>query len=239
MKQQISSFVQANKAWIIRKTFAHYLRAKNLFNNMDRKAHSRTIVQFEDLKRLSESLFTIKEDLHLVFDRIIQPEPDVSIKSKKFAPNDDEMNFVNNVGLLYHKAMAARELVYVMEYYSMRSDDYEENKEFLDTYLSKMRQLFKEGISHLTRILKLYIDENVILTYLVENDHYVKKSMGMSVPQLLEMLQGRNKIDHSYVQVAVYCLKSGWPERARKILLETLKLNPENETALKLLQNKQ
>jgi len=239
MKPKVSPFVQANKAWIIRKSFANYLRAKNMFHNMDREAHSRSLVQFEDLKRLSDILFAIKEDLHLVFERVIQTETDNAVISKKYLPNQDEMNLINNVGLLFHKAIAARELVYVMEFYSIKNDDYEENKEFLDTYLFKMRQLFKDGINLLKSILKIYSRDNVILTYLLENAHYVKKSMGLSVFQLLELVRGKDQIDPSFVQVARYCLESGWPERARRILTEALKLNPQNMEAIKLLHQEE
>jgi hypothetical protein len=236
MNEKISPFVQANKAWIVRKTIAGYFRAKNMFDNMDRDAHSHSLVKYDDVKRLSEILFAIKEDLHLIFKRAVKSRKERLREKNKYAPNQDEIDLMNNVGLLYHKAMAARELVYVMEHYMIKTDEYEENREYLSTYLKKMRQLFSEGIKLLHVLLAVYIENDVILAYLVENDHYVKKSMGVGVVQLLELMIGKTRIDQAYFQVCSYCIHSGWPERAKKTLMDMLKMNPHNTEAKKMLQ---
>ena len=146
MNENISPFVKSHKPWIIRKTIADYLRAKNMFGNLDMETSSDQAASFAKLKKLSDLLFTIKEDLHLVFKRVIDPQNSMYEKSDKYEPNKDETELINNIGLLFHKIMVTRELVYVMEHYATDSEDYTQSKFSFDLYWSKIHYLFEEGV---------------------------------------------------------------------------------------------
>ena len=235
MNEKISSFVKANKPWIIRKVLADYLRAKNMFSNIDRESNHGRIVSFESLKKLSELFFDIKEDLHLVFKRIVDPLTGQFEKALKYTPNRDETEFVNNVGLLFHKAMVAREVKYVMEHYGSDSEDYSESKAALDNYLRRIRTLFEEGILLIKKLLVEYANNVVVLSYLLENDHYLEETLGEDIQQLCQQIVGVNQVDAAYIRVGMYCIESGWRDRARKILSDAIKLNPHNKEARKLL----
>ncbi|MBN1999176.1 hypothetical protein JW935_16580 [candidate division KSB1 bacterium] len=235
MSMEPSPFVKANKPWIIRKSIADYIRAKNMFGNIEKNKRPKSVAPFEDWRKLSDLLFRIKEDLHLIFKRLVKPKTAKFEDIEKFTPNNYEIEFVNNVGLLFHKAMAARELVYVMEHYNILSDDYKENQKFLHTYILKMHQLFGEGVELIRELLVDCLDDIVVLSYILENDQYVEKGLGLSVHDLLTEILGKEKIDGAYLKVADYFLDSGWPERAKRMLGLTLKYNPKNQRARQLL----
>ncbi len=235
MNEKISPFVQANKPWIIRKVLADYLRAKNMFSNIDRESNHGRTVNFDGLKKLSELLFAIKEDLHLIFRRIVDPLTGQFEKAQKYTPNRDETEFVNNVGLLFHKAMMAREVKYVMEHYATESEDYSESKAALDNYLRRIRGLFEEGILLIKKLLVEYANNVVVLSYLLENDHYLEETLGEDIQKLCQQIVGADQVDAAYIRVGRYCIESGWRDRARKILSDAIKLNPHNKEARRLL----
>ena len=236
MQEKISPFVRSNKSWIIRKTIADYLRARNMYVHMEREINSQHFVSFEQLKKLTEILFTTKENMHLIFKRLIDPKKNQFEKVNKFTPNKDEIEFSNNIGLLFHKTMVARELKYVMEHYSTNSEDYALSKTSLDSYMLKISQLFIDGIELIKRLLFDYRNNVVLLSFLLENDRYVKESLGEGVVPLLSRIFGREGIDGAYVRVGQYCHESGWIDRARRCFGEALKINPENAEARAFLK---
>jgi len=235
MTEKVSPFVESNRPWIIRKTVADYLRARNIFVNMEREINSEHFVSFEQLKKLTEILFTLKENLHLIYKRLIDPKTNSFEKAEKYTPNKEEIEFSNNIGLLFHKTMAARELKYVMEHYSTDSDDYALSRESLDSYLQKIRQLFNDGIDLIKKLLFDYCNNVIVLSYLLENDRYVEECLNESTNQLLARMFGKDAVDDAYVRVGQYCLESGWQDRARRSFGEALKINPKNAEAKKYL----
>jgi len=235
MTKNISPFVASNKSWVIRKVLADYFYAKNLFTKLAREYHSGKEVPFEKIKKFSELLYTAKEDLHLIFKRLIDPQKGKFEKSKKFTPNADEIDFMNNVGLLFHKATVARELKYILEYYKTDSDDYVQIKTLLDNYMEKIRLLFNDGIELVKRLLKDYKDNLVVILYLVENEKYVMSALDESLESLLARIEDNPKIDEKIVQVGKYCLQSGWPDRAYRIFNKAVSINDKNIEAKKYL----
>ncbi|NIA30639.1 MAG: hypothetical protein GWP06_12100 [Actinobacteria bacterium] len=230
-----SPFVQANGPWIIRKALSDYLRAKNMFDNMDREISTGRDVSFDYLKKLSDILYTIKEDLYLIFKRVIDPPERKFEKAAKITPNDNEIEFINNAGLLFHKATVARELKYVMEYYATDSKDYKHTKDSLDTYWIRIRELFDDGIEMIKHLLVEYSKNIIVLDFLLEKERYVTEALGESLDTLLQRIEGKEQFDDAYVRVGKYCLESGWRDRAKKYLGEALKINPKNVEAGKLL----
>lgn len=238
MKEKLSPFVFHNRQWLMKKIISDYFRAKNMFANMDRESQAGQFIPFDKLKKLSDVLFAVKEDMHLLFKRLIDPAMLQFEDKDKITPNRLEIEFINNVGLLYHKAMVARELKYLLEHYTIESSDYVASKASLDTYMMKMRVLFDEGIRLIKRLFRDYKDNIVLLYYIVKNDHYVQYVLGESVEELLKLLQGRNKVDHAYVRAGKYCIESGWQELGKKFLLEALRINAKNKVANKILAQK-
>ena len=54
---------------------------------------------------------------------------------------------------------------------------------------------FKDGIDLIKLMLKGYSNNIVIMSYLIENDHYVQESFGEKTMTLLERIFGKDKLD--------------------------------------------
>ncbi len=235
MDEKLSPFVAYNRRWLMKKIISDYFRAKNMFADMDRESKAGRLMPFENLKKMTDILFDVKENLHLLFKKLIDPRTLQFEDTEKMTPNRLEIEFINNVGLLYHKAMAARELKYVLEHYTVDSADYLASKTSLDTYMDKMRALYKDGISIIKELIREYGDNIVLIYYLIKNDRYVKSILGESVEDLLARIESKESVDKIYMRTAKYCLESGWEDVAKKIVSEALRLNPKNQEAKKMM----
>lgn len=233
MKGRVSSFAQMHRSWIMREVLSTYMRAMNMFSNMDREAQSGNRVKFESLKKLSDLLYSAKEDLYLIFERIAMQPSEQQFGSQRCKPNSQETEFINNVGLLFHKVMVLRELQYLREYYLTDREDITQTMTSMQTYWAKIRYLFEEGIILIKRLLSGYAANVLVLLYLMENSHYIKDSLNESIDQLLRRITGEEKLGQTFLKVADYCVASGWHDRARKILGEGIKLDP-NDLDLKM-----
>ncbi|MBN1540981.1 hypothetical protein JW992_02465 [candidate division KSB1 bacterium] len=235
MAEKISPFVRQIRPWIIRKTLVEYLHARNMFNHLKRKNRRDEAVTFEDLKKLSNVLYKVKEDLYLVFRRVLNPQTREFEKVDKYKPTDAEIEFINNVAVVFHKVMVARELKYVMEHYATESQDYSETKSSYDSYWEKVEAFFADGLELLKTILAEYGDIDSILWYLLINERHLSKSLGEKITDVLKKSK-YPELDTAYLQAGEYCLKSGWRDRAEKLLHEALAYNSNNEQAKNLLQ---
>ncbi|MBD3376440.1 hypothetical protein GF406_15500 [candidate division KSB1 bacterium] len=228
--ETISSFVRMNKAWYLRKAIADYARAKNMFYHYDRNYLAGRDVTFDHLKKLSELLFVIKEDFHLIFKRVIDPKARKFEDSMRSTPTILEIEWINNVGLLFHKTLVTREIKYVMQQYATDSEDYAEMQVSFDSYWGKLKKLFNEGTEILRTLLVDYSTNDIVLSYLFENDDYIQDTLAVDIKSLLQE-SGQRSLDDAYVRAGDYCLKSGWTDRARRLLHEALRVNCENEQA--------
>ncbi len=234
MAEDMNPFLAMNKQWMIKKILVTYFRSKNMFVNIDRERQAGTMVSFHKLLKLSEVLFIIKEDMHLLFKRAAATRAESRLDSERLLPDEKEIELINNVGLLFHKAMVARELAYVVEQYSDTATDTINNQSSLDSYLVKMRHLFEEGMALIRQLFKNYKDNVVLLHYLIKNEHYVRYVMGEELDLLFHEMHG-GQTDRGYLQAAEFCLNSGWIESGKKCLQEALRVNPLNETARAML----
>jgi hypothetical protein len=236
MPEKTSPFVRENKPWFIRKIISDYFRAKNMFENMNRELGDGREPNFDKLKKLSDILFKTKEDLYLIFRKLINPDKHTFEKIPKAIPNENEIEFMNNVGLLFHKTMVARELQYVLDHYAINSQDYNDTKHSLETYWERMDELFKIG-TELAKLVLIKNSESIeVLAYLVEHKKYVEDALGEDIKNILEIIEGKDNIDLAYYKVGCYCLESGWQDRAKKNLGEAIKINPENRYAQTLMK---
>ena len=229
MMENISAYIQARKSWSIKNVLANYFRAINLYANIHREYHAGKDVSFDKLRQLSVILYSIKEELHLIYRRLQDPRKNLFEKANKYTPNQVELSFINNVGLLFHKAMVARELKYMLEYYETEAEeDYLEVKKSLDDYMQRLLALFDKGISIIQPFLRSFQEDVIVLSFFLENSRYVESVLGVELESLLKEF-GDGAVHSAYIKVSRYFIDSGWLDRAKKVLYDALKLDPGNE----------
>ena len=236
MSQEVADFVVDSKNWIMKKTVAQYLRAKNMFANILREFNNDKPVHYEDLLKLSEAMEDIKEDLNLIFKRLIDPKRGVYEKATKYKPEEMELEFINNVGLIFHKTMVARELKYLMDNYQDDSLSYSETHYSFRDYLKRIDRLFESGTDVLRQVISFSGDNTILMTFIIENDHYVQETFNEPINSLLARMLGHENISDAYVRVGKYYLESGWLYKAKKALLEAKDIgsvDPEVDILLK------
>ncbi len=230
-----NTYIANNRKWMIRHIIADYVRAKNMFSNTFREFQAGRPITFEHLRKLSELLFEIKENLHLVFKRPIDPQTMRFEEGDKLTPNRREIEFINNVGLLFHKTLVARELKYVMDHYTIDSTDYVNSNISLGSYFEKIQGFFSYGAEKIKELLQDYSDNEPLLHFILENERYVQDSLNESVAELMHKAFGQAPQAHMYLLVGRYCLASGWNDRAKKYLAEAVRLDSTLTEARNLL----
>lgn len=225
------------KKWKIRNMVMLYLEAREQFKTYRRSLKSGVELSFEKLREVSAILFEIKEDHHLLYKRVIDSKQEKFEHTHKFTPNKVEIEFMNNIGLLFHKVMVARELKYVMEHYVEESETFQKNRENLKTHITKIDELFDEGIE----ILKLLIEQNhdniLLLTLLLENQDKTKKHFGETAVRIIEQFGNSNKLGDIYYNVGQYYVDCGRAERAKKMFKWALQKNAGHKNAQDALLN--
>ena len=166
MAEKIRPFLAINRQWMIKRILVSYFRAKNTFANIDREVDAGRGVTFDNILKLSDGLFKAKEEMHLLFQRArADGQP---AEHEKLEPTGLEVDLINNVGLLFHKAMVVREQVYILEHYADESADRTLTRADLDVYMGKMRNLFNQGLEIISGLLRDYRDNEVLL---ILHDH--------------------------------------------------------------------
>ncbi len=229
MNEYTSPFVLKNQSWIIKNVLAHFLRAANLFAEIYRTFESsqNSDVSFEKLKQLSDVLFTAKEQLRLIYRRTGYYD-DEEYYTGRYDPNSVEFSFINNIGVLFHKATIARELKYMAEFYQTDSDDYLQMKSSLADYMQKLNLFFERGKECALPFMKGFSKNVVILAFLLENEHYFKSTLGKDIPAILKYFEPDHGIEDFYLLVIDFFLESGWLERAKKMIKQAKGINPDN-----------
>ena len=230
MNKKPSPYVKKSKSWIIKNVLSNYFKAYNLNADIYREYHSKTGVQFKKLRQLSEMLFDAKEALHLVYRRLVDPKRNMFEDAEKYKPNEVEIKFINNVGILFHKSMVARELEYMLEYYKTENDsEYIEIKSSLDDNIERLHVLFEKGLVLVRCFLENFKDDAVVLSFLLENSRYIEAIFEESVSSLITGLVQTDSIAELYMKVFAYFKDSGWDDRAKKVLLDAIEVEPENQ----------
>ncbi|MFQ5751060.1 MAG: tetratricopeptide repeat protein [bacterium] len=225
------------KDWKIRNMVMLYLEAREKFKACRRMLRKGAFISFEKMREISDSLYEIKEDHHLLYKKLIEPKKKRFEKAHKFLPDEIETDFMNNIGLLFHKVMATRELKYVMEHYVEESETFQKTKDNLQYHLDKIDSLFDEGVEILKSMIGRYNDNILLLTFLLEDPTRTKKHFGEDAVEILERFVNGEGLDEVYYSVGQFYAKNGWKEKAKTMLKETLKRNPNHENAQKQLTN--
>ena len=228
--------MQKRKSWIIKNVVANYFKAYNLNADIYREYNSKTDIHFEKLRQLSDILFVVKEDLHLIYRRLLDPRHNKFEIAEKYTPNEDEIRFINNVGILFHKAMVARELEYMLDYYeTAAAPDYDDIHTYLDDHIERLSTLFEKGILLLIDFIANHKGDALVLSYLIENSRYVEAVFGESVQELFKRLGHNGSFVKLYLSVAEHFRACGWEDKANKVLLDALAIEPDNKELLDTL----
>lgn len=237
MNESISPYIQSIRDWKVRDIIENYLKSLQIFKFFNYEFRNGRILSFKDLRKISEHLWDAKEGNYLIFKRITNPKKLKFEKAPKFIPNDDEIAFMNNVGLLFHRVMVARELKYILEFYDNDSEIFLESKNELKIVLSRILKLFEQGIELLKKVLKYQKNNIPLLTYFLENKAEVELILGSELSQILEPILGEQKIEQAYFQVGSFYYDSGWIEQANSMMNKVLEVNPAHLGAKELLQH--
>lgn len=236
MPETVNSYIRARKSWSIKNILSNYFKAVNLHSNIEREYHAGKEVAFDKLRQLSDILFTCKEELYLIYKRLSNPRKNEFESVEKFTPNDEEMDFIHNVGLLFHKAMVARELKYMLEYYETEAEeDYFDVKILLDNYIDRLTILFSKGISLVQPLLVNFIDDAVVMSYFLEQERYIRSVLGDEGVSIYEKIEQAHQSNDIFIKVAHYFIESGWCDRAKKVLYHALKIYPSDKKIRDLL----
>lgn len=216
-ENDVKPYLKRAKNWKIRNMVMLYLEAREKFRHYQRSSKRGDMLSFDKLREICDILFEIKEEHHLVYKKLVDPQKNKFEKGHKFMPDQVETEFMNNIGLLFHKVMVARELKYVMEHYMEKSDTFQKNEESLQTHLNKIGALFDEGIEILTALIKQNRDNILLLTLLLEDAAHTKKHFGKNAGEIIEQF-GRGKgLGEVYYSVGKYYVDCGWTDKAKKM----------------------
>ncbi len=233
----ISPYIESIRDWKICEMIAGFIQAKTMYEEHYTRQAENSFVSFDILRILCDFLYEAKEDHHQIFNRIINPKEKEFEDASKFTPDDTEINFMNSVGLLFHKMMVARELTYMLDYYTEDSTGYQETKNSVDRNLQRIGMLFKQGIEVLLSMLRSpNQQDNVhLITYFIENSEVCESQFHMSLDEILGIVTGDRGIDYAYLKSAKYYADSGWPEKVKNSCNVILAHQPNNKDAKKLL----
>ena len=230
-----SPYIQSIKNWEIREMVVQFLEAKEMFEKNNKPGKESEYIAFKKLREICDILFEIKEKHHLIFKQIINPKKRKFENVNKFTPNEGEINFMNNVGLLFHKVMVARELKYMLNYYTEDSSGYQETRASLERNLERIALLFKQGTELLLKMLQSHKNNTHLITYFLENQKFCEKQFNANLEDLLKILTDSGDEEHAYLITAKYYADSGWFSKARDMCLKSLEINPQNEDAKSLM----
>lgn len=232
---QVKPYLVRIKNWKIRNMVMLYLEARDQFKNYRRLVRRGTELPFDKLRDIGDILFEIKEDHHLLYRRVIDPKKKRFEATQKFTPNEIEIDFMNNIGLLFHKLMVARELKYVMDHYLESSRTFKKNQLSLRRHLTKINDLFDEGIEILKSLLISNRDNILLLTVILQNPTLTKKHFGKHAETIMQELSNGNGLDELFYSVGKFYQDCGRYEEARKMFKSALKKNSNHQMAKQAL----
>jgi len=232
----VSPYVKNIKDWKIREILSGYFDAILTFRKHHRSRRKKEKITFSTLRKICDILYDAKESFHLLFRRIMNPKKKIFEQSNKLTPNDLEIQLMNNIGILFHRVMVARELKYLIDYYEVDSEGYEEAKLSLDNNLEKIDMLFNHGIEIILKIIDNYHDNILLLTYFLENKTSLKKIFKNGFEDIIKIFVKNRDLEDIYLEAGKYYLESGWNDRARDAFRLVLKLFPTHSEAKLLLE---
>ncbi|MEK7727312.1 MAG: hypothetical protein AAB354_02800 [candidate division KSB1 bacterium] len=229
------TYLAAIKPWKIRNMVEGYLAAWQIFHKHQRtKSSERYAFSFQTLNKISDVLYEVKEDHHLLFRR---PERALQKHEQhKLVPSYSETTLIDHVGLLFHKAMVAKELRYILERYAHDERNWALHFKELQDNLERMETLFMEGLELVGSLVRHDAENVLLLAYLIEHRRTVAKCFGIRPNEVVAKLVAKEMQAQAHYLVARYYHESGWYERAKEILRKAFDKNKNDAAALKLFE---
>ena len=229
--ESVKPYLRRVQKWKIRNTVMLYLDARDKYRKYIRLLRGGTFISSEKLREISDILYEIKEDHHLIYKRLVDPKKKKFDTTHKFHPTDIELEFINNAGLLFHKLMVATELKYLMEHYVEESDPFQKTGDSLRTQLNLITSLFDDGIAALQGVISQNNDNVLLLSLLLDNPDLAKRHFGKNAINLVEQFCGGKSLDEIYYLVGQYHAECGRPGSAKRMFKSALKKNGRHELA--------
>lgn len=236
-KTKISPYIAGIRNRKIGHIITRYLEAFSTFKEYNKSFQEGVLMSFSNLRKVHDILWDIKEGFHLIYKRVLNPKKKIFEPAAKFTPTDSEINFMNNIGLLFHKVMVARELKYVLDYYEEDSSSYQDTRISLERNLDRINFLFDQGIELLVQMLDNYQNNIQLITYFLENTEKCELLLQKNIKEVLKILCRGRSIEDIYLDAVHYYQNSGWMDKAESALRELLKINPIHEKAALMLQS--
>ncbi|MFQ5648311.1 MAG: hypothetical protein ACE5IY_00050 [bacterium] len=233
----VKPYLKRIKKWKIRNMIMLYLEGRDRFKKYNRMVKRGTFLSFAKLRELCDILYEAKEEHHQLYKRLQDPRKSRFEKANKFVPDEIELEFMNNIGLLFHKLLVARELKYVIEHYVEESETFQKNSENLKNQLELIDVLFDEGIKILESLITRNTDNVLLLTLLLENPEMTKRHFGKNAVQLVEHFGSGTGLDDLYFSVGQYYVACGREEKAKKMFKSALKNNAKHKLARQQLSD--
>jgi hypothetical protein len=232
----INSYILGIKDWKIQEIISSYIDALLIFSNYSKSNRSRQQITFSNLRKICDILYDTKENFHLIYKRVLNPKKQIFEPVDKITPNEREINFMNNIGLLFHRVMVARELKYLIDYYEKDSEFYQESKKSYKLNIIKITELFDNGTDLLIQLLTDHQKNNNLISYFVDHRKELIPVFKEKYDAILIKLTGKNETEIAYLKAAEYYVESGWNDKALEVIKEYLQINPKHGTAVQLFK---
>ncbi len=230
----VSPYIAKVKDWKIRQIFWGYFQAMDLFfSTYDAK--SGNIPSFSTLRKICDYLYDAKENFHMVFKRVLNPKKQIYEQSNKLTPDESEQMFMNNLGILFHRVMVARELKYLIDHYSVDLEGYADAKNSLEMNLDKLNSMFKVGREVILLLLSKYRNNILLLIYFLENRTMMRRLFKNKYSQVLEILTKERTLEEMHILCAKYYMENGWYKKAASIAKSVLRKNPKSAEAARMI----
>jgi len=227
------NYLTVIKDWKIRNMIAGYIEARMLFKSFRLDAKSKRIIPFEELHKICDILFEVKQQFHLLFKR---PEDSEGTRgATKIQPKAPETNFFNNVGLLFHKVLMARELRYIIEHYQAAQSP-QNGFDTVKESLEQIDKLFDAGVQQVIDLIQAHRENALLIAYLIEDAFLIGKVLQVNCDEMLMKMTDKPTAETAYMMTARYYIESGWYEKALDMLKRVLKMNAANVDARQLLE---
>ena len=238
--RQVKPYFKRIKNWKVQNMVMGYLEARDRFKHPKEQRiegsplQESTRISFEEMCEISNILYDLKENQHLIYRRLVDPQKEIFDDSHKFHPDQTTTDFLNNVGLLFHKVMVARELNYLLVHYVEHTAVCQENMVNLEALLAEIDELFDEGVAILERYIHCNTENPLLLTLLLQKGEMVKKHFGARAEKLLLNFCSDQSMDEIYYKAGQYYAENGRIDQAAQMLRAALKRN-ENHNAARVL----
>ncbi len=233
----VSEYLWKVRDWKIRLMVENYLEASEHFRTHYAASRPLSKFPFKEIGHICNILYNLKEDHHLIFRRVIGHENIKQQDRHKIEPNNREVEFIANVGMLFHKILVARELKYIHTHYDPMIAANSNAEQSLIHYLEQIHKLFEAGVPVLLKFIECHSSNVLLLSLLFENSEKVKKSIGVSGIDVLKNITGQDHLEAVYFMIGKHYMESGWYDRAQKLLKKVIRLNPKHTKARAMLED--